>query len=108
MRGTNWRCTLAALACARNDPLAPSATHPAITLTVNVAANAPGSVTNRATVSGGGDSNTTNDTADDATTITPPNPTSVGLIQSNVNGNESATSNMPVSFTSATTQHTFL
>jgi len=37
---------------------------------VNVAANAPSSVTNTATVAGGGETNTTNDTAADLTTIT--------------------------------------
>jgi hypothetical protein len=36
---------------------------------VNVASNAPASVTNTATVSGGGETNTSNDTANDVTTI---------------------------------------
>jgi hypothetical protein len=40
-----------------------------ITLTVNVAANAASSVTNTATVSGGGESNTANDSASDVTQI---------------------------------------
>src|SRR5207244_2993616 len=44
----------------------------AITLTVNVASNAAASVTNTATVSGGGETNTSNDTATDVTTINPP------------------------------------
>src|SRR5204862_2216391 len=43
----------------------------AITLTVNVACNAPATVTNTAQVSGGGESITGNDTARDATTINP-------------------------------------
>jgi hypothetical protein len=38
---------------------------------VNVAANAPASVTNTVTVSGGGETNTSNDTASDTTTIVP-------------------------------------
>jgi hypothetical protein len=46
-----------------------------LTLTVNVAANAPASVTNTATVSGGGEINTANDTANDPTTINPPGTT---------------------------------
>ncbi|HEV7744231.1 MAG TPA: DUF11 domain-containing protein [Pyrinomonadaceae bacterium] len=41
-----------------------------ITLLVNVANNAPASVTNNVTVSGGGQTNTTNDSASDPTTIT--------------------------------------
>jgi hypothetical protein len=40
-----------------------------ITLTVNVAADAPGALTNTATVSGGGDQNTSNNTSTDPTTI---------------------------------------
>jgi len=71
MSGTNWACTLATLTCTRNDPLAAGVSYPAITLTVNVASNAPASVTNTATVSGGGETNTSNDTANDVTTITP-------------------------------------
>jgi uncharacterized repeat protein (TIGR01451 family)/fimbrial isopeptide formation D2 family protein len=69
MTGTGWACTVATLTCTRNDVLANGATYPAITLTVNVAANAPASVTNTATVSGGGDVNPANNTANDVTTI---------------------------------------
>ncbi len=67
--GTGWTCTLATLTCTRTDALAAAGSYPAITVTVNVAANAPASVTNTATVSGGGETNTTNNTATDATTI---------------------------------------
>ena len=66
--GSGWTCTLATLTCTRSDALAASASYPAITLTVNVASNAPASVTNTATVSGGGETNTANDTANDVTT----------------------------------------
>lgn len=68
--GTGWTCTLATLTCTRNNALAASASYPAITVTVNVANNAASSVTNSVTVSGGGETNTSNDTATDATTIT--------------------------------------
>ena len=71
MSGTNWACTLATLTCTRSDALTAGTSYPAITLTVNVASNAPASVTNTATVSGGGETNTSNDTANDVTTITP-------------------------------------
>ena len=47
----------------RSDVLAGGASYPAMTLTVSVADNAPASVTNTATVSGGGDVNPTDDTA---------------------------------------------
>jgi uncharacterized repeat protein (TIGR01451 family) len=67
--GSGWSCTLATLTCARSDALAAGASYPAITLTVNVSSNAPSSVTNTATVSGGGETNTANDIANDVTTI---------------------------------------
>src|SRR5439155_5238665 len=67
--GTGWTCVLGTLTCTRSDVLAASASYPAITLTVNVANNAPASVSNSVTVSGGGELNTANDTASDATTI---------------------------------------
>ena len=71
IRGTGWSCTLSTLTCTRSDTLAAGAAYPAITLTVNVAADAPASVINSATVSGGGEANTANDTAADVTAITP-------------------------------------
>src|SRR5262249_7187999 len=66
--GSGWTCTLASLTCTRSDALATGSSFPPITLTVNVAGNAPASVTNRATLSGGGTS--TNSNASDPTTIT--------------------------------------
>ena len=53
-----------------------------MTLTVNVAANASGSVTNTATVSGGGETNTANDTASDTVTIAPPADLTVSMTDS--------------------------
>jgi hypothetical protein len=49
--------------------LAAGASYPPITLTVNVAGSAPASVTNVATVAGGGETNPSNDTASDPTII---------------------------------------
>jgi uncharacterized repeat protein (TIGR01451 family) len=68
--GSGWACTITGqnVTCTRNDALAASQSFPAITLTVDVAANAA-SVTNTATVAGGGDVNTGNNTASDLTTI---------------------------------------
>jgi uncharacterized repeat protein (TIGR01451 family) len=67
---SNWVCTLQPLSCTRSDSLAAGASYDAITLTVTVAANATlGQVTNTATVSGGGEVNTANDTANDVTNI---------------------------------------
>src|SRR5262249_48099021 len=67
--GTGWNCTLAGLTCSRTDVLGSGGSYPAITVTVNVSASASTSVVNSASVSGGGEINTTNDTATDVTTI---------------------------------------
>jgi uncharacterized repeat protein (TIGR01451 family) len=66
-----WVCTLATLSCTRSDALAAGVNYVPIKVTVDVAAGAPASVTNTATVSGGGDSTPANNTANDVTTITP-------------------------------------
>src|SRR5262249_23574718 len=53
----------------RSDVLASGGSYPALTIPVNVANNAPATVTNTATVSGGGQINTANDSASDPTVI---------------------------------------
>jgi hypothetical protein len=82
MSGSGWNCTLATLICTRSDALAANSSYPDITLTVNVAGLAPFSVTNSATVSGGGEQNTGNNTDSDPTTVvaetTPPDTTITG------------------------------
>jgi uncharacterized repeat protein (TIGR01451 family) len=70
MSGPGWVCMTATLTCTRSDALAANSSYAAITLTVNVAPAAPPSVTNSATVSGGGEGNTANNTDTDPTTIT--------------------------------------
>jgi uncharacterized repeat protein (TIGR01451 family) len=67
--GLNWNCTLTPLQCTRGDVLVAGTSFDPITLTVNVANNAASSVTNTAKVSGGGESNTANNTASDVTQI---------------------------------------
>ncbi|MBW4578744.1 MAG: DUF11 domain-containing protein [Tildeniella nuda ZEHNDER 1965/U140] len=69
--GTGWTCSIAGqtATCTRSDALAALASYPVVTLTVSVAANAPASVTNTATVSGGSDGNTGNNSSSDPTTI---------------------------------------
>ena len=69
MSGSGWTVNLSTLTATRSDALAPGASYPVLTITVNVAATAPASVTNTATVSGGGEVVTLNDTASDPTTI---------------------------------------
>jgi uncharacterized repeat protein (TIGR01451 family) len=70
--GTGWSCTLATLTCTRSDSLAPTLAYPTITLTVNVALDAPASTLNTVTVSGGGEVNTANDLTQDLTLIVQP------------------------------------
>ncbi|MCU1257298.1 MAG: hypothetical protein JWO80_183, partial [Bryobacterales bacterium] len=70
LSGTGWTCALTpTVNCTRSDALAASTSYPAITLAVSVASNAPATVTNTATVAGGGETNTANDSASDPTTI---------------------------------------
>ncbi len=71
--GTGWLCTQPTGPCRRSDDLPAGASFPSITLTVNVANDAPSSVTNTATVNctfdACDDANPANDTATDPTTI---------------------------------------
>jgi uncharacterized repeat protein (TIGR01451 family) len=69
LSGPNWNCTLSPLQCTRGDVLFAGTSFEPITLTVNVAPNAASSVTNTATVSGGAEANTANDSASDVTQI---------------------------------------
>ncbi len=71
MSGTGWACTVSTRTCSRGDALAAGASYPAITVTVSVASNAKASVTNVASVSGGGQLNPLNDTARDTTSVSP-------------------------------------
>jgi hypothetical protein len=52
MTGENWICT--GDTCTRSDSLGAGIGYPVITVTVNVAANAPSSVTNMVILIGGG------------------------------------------------------
>ena len=67
--GNSWTCTLATLSCTRSDALGVNQVFTPIIVTVNVASNAPASVTNTATVSGGGELDATNDSSIDVTAV---------------------------------------
>jgi len=58
------------VSCTRGDALAAGGNYPSLTLTVSVSGIASASVTNSVTVSGGGETNTSNDTANDVTSVT--------------------------------------
>ena len=77
--GSGWTCTLATLTCTSTTVEAAAASFPVITLTVNVAANAASSIINTAVVSGGGETNTSNDTANDSTIVTAVTPAAPDL-----------------------------
>lgn len=74
MSGSGWTVNLTDKTATRSDALAAGSTYPPLTVTVDIASNAPSSVTNVFTVAGGGETNTTNNTASDATTILVPTP----------------------------------
>src|SRR5205823_870438 len=70
--GTGWSCGIAAqtVTCTRSDALAAAGSYPVITITVAVGQAAATPRTNTASVSGGGEINTGNDSASDLTTVT--------------------------------------
>jgi hypothetical protein len=72
LSGTGWSCTLGTLTCTRSTVLAAGASYPPVTVTVTVASTAPASVTNQVTVSGGGETNTANNSASDLAAIMSP------------------------------------
>lgn len=69
--GTGWSCSISGqtVSCTRSDSLAGSTSYPSITVNVNVSQSAPSTLTNTAVVSGGGELNTTNDTATDTASV---------------------------------------
>ena len=69
--GTGWTCGIVGqtMTCTRSDAMAAGGSYPAITLTVNVSNTAPASIINTASISGGGEVITSNNTANDPTTI---------------------------------------
>lgn len=65
MSGTGWSCV--GNVCTRGDVLTPGASFAPITVTVNIASDAPSQVTNQVSVSGGGSATAS---ASDPTTVT--------------------------------------
>jgi hypothetical protein len=81
MQGSGWGCTVTPpMGCNRGDALAAGASYPPITLTVNVASNAPASVTNQVSVAGGTATGTAS--ATDPTTIVAPGLVTLTLLTS--------------------------
>ncbi len=76
MSGSGWTCTLASLTCTQSASLGVGASFPIITLTVNVAGNAPSQVTNVVNVSASGAIPGTGTDVTNITVIPPPIPVS--------------------------------
>ncbi len=68
--GLGWDCYLATLACTRTDSLTANSSFPAITLTFNIAMDAPASVTNTASVTGTISNASSSDSASDISAVT--------------------------------------
>ncbi|MGA3238396.1 MAG: protease pro-enzyme activation domain-containing protein [Bryobacteraceae bacterium] len=84
MAGSGWTCQAgAALTCTRSDALSGGSSYPAITVTVNVSATAPGQSTNQASVSGGGGNPAG---AEDLTVIAAVSGTPAGMVVHGVTG----------------------
>jgi uncharacterized repeat protein (TIGR01451 family) len=88
MSGNGWTCTLGSLSCTRADALAPDGNYAALTLIVNVAVTTASTVTNAATVSGGGETNAANDTASDVTIVDGPADFSIAVAAASVTVNK--------------------
>ncbi len=69
LAGSGWSCSVATLTCTRNDPLPPAGFYPPILLTAHVSWVAPPVITPTATVSGGGEIYTANDTSSNPTNV---------------------------------------
>ncbi len=67
--GSGWTTDLGTLTSTRSDALNGGLSYPPIIITVNVAANAPASVTNMASVSNGGDTDPANNSASESTVV---------------------------------------
>ncbi len=76
MAGTGWACS--SNKCTRSDTLDAGASYPSITVTVNVTANAPSSVTNQVSVSGGGSAIASTSDVTTINQVLPSAPTLVG------------------------------
>jgi glycosidase len=71
MTGTGWSYNITNKTCTRSDVLAAGASYPPITVSAAFASDAAANLTNTATVAGGGDANTANNSASDSFALAP-------------------------------------
>ena len=85
--GTGWNCSLNTRACTRNDALSSGGYYNQITVTVNVDANCPPTALNVASVAGGGDADSSNNSASLTVEVlgTPTNLVATAVSSSQVN-----------------------
>jgi uncharacterized repeat protein (TIGR01451 family) len=69
MSGSGWLCASWSQTCVRSDALAVGHSYPPIRLTVSIGSGVTGSVSNTVTVSGGGDVNSSNNSATDSSAV---------------------------------------
>ena len=74
MTGTGWTCNPAAAACTTTDVLPGASSYPTITLTVSMDNSTVSPSINTASVSGGGDANAGNNSANDSVSVLLPAP----------------------------------
>ena len=69
--GTGWTCSVSGqtVSCTRSDVLGAASAYPTISLSAAVSQAAPATLTNTATVNGGGEANFLNDTATDVANV---------------------------------------
>ena len=84
--GNGWTVSVSGstVTATRADALAANVSFPDLTLSVNVLSSAPDTLTNSATVSGGGDTTPGNNTATDPTTVTAAGTLMLGKVVRNV------------------------
>jgi uncharacterized repeat protein (TIGR01451 family) len=110
--GTGWACVVAqqTVSCVRSDALPAGSAYPAITINATVSQNAPGTLANTATVSGGGEVNFANDSFTDVALVSSssdlvmanagaPNPVAAGA---NITYTQTVTNSGPSDATSVT------
>ena len=71
MSGNGWTYNASNQTCTRSDALAPGQSYPSVTVDVSFGADANTELSNTATISGGGDANSSNNTSSDAVTLLP-------------------------------------
>jgi len=103
--GAGWSCAIAgqAVSCTRSDALPAGASYPVIAITVAVSQSATSPLTNTATVAGGNELNTSNDSASDPTAIA--SQADIVVTKTASSGTVTTGSNVTFTITAGTSRH---